>query len=161
MSSERRPTVSFDRDLLPYVRRYTLPDAAPAGALARVLVEWGVALMDEAPTFPDDEARALLAVAREWRPRPRTGLGEPCVALEAASFERVILDEGAFVGLSEDVQGRLLERLERLSPVERLGLLFKLAWALESMHLMPGHERRPLSFDEALVVSNLVTRDEP
>lgn len=154
----RRPTVYLDRSIVPFLEAY-LTDGVPAGALARVLVEWGVALMDEAPVLPEAEARALLAIAREWRPRPRAESGEPRVALEVASIERAILDEGAFAGVPEDIQQRLLDRLGTLSPVERLGLLLKLAWACEAMNLLPGMGRRPLSLDEALRVARLAVND--
>jgi len=158
--TERRPTVSLDRKLLPHVRKYTIPDAAPAGVLGRFALKWITALMDMAPRLSADEARALLEVAMEWKPEPRSERGEPRIAVELANFPQAILDEGTFVGLTAEMQQRIARRIAALDDLERLGLLLRLAWAYETMQIKPGPERRTLTFEEALRAARLI-EDEP
>jgi hypothetical protein len=150
----KRPTVYLDRALASAIERYTA-DGAPAGALGRVLLEWALALMDEAPALPDDEAQALLAIAREWRPRARNATGEPRVQVEVENLPTAILDEAAFAGVDDATAHRLAERIAALDPIARLGLILRLAWGCEALDLTPGPGRRPQSFEDALRLARL------
>lgn len=151
----KRATIYFDRGLAAALNRYSA-EGAPIGALARVLLDWALAVMDEAPPLPADEATALLAIAREWRPRARLASGEPRIQIEIENLPAVILDEAAFVGVDADTAHRLAERLGAFNPIERLGLIFRLAWAVEALELMPGPGRHPQKTEAALRLARLV-----
>jgi len=150
----KRPTVYLDRSIASAIERYTA-EGAPAGALGRVLLDWALALMDEAPTLPNDEARALLAIAREWRPRARNATGEPRVQVEVENMPTAIFEEAVGAGVDAATAQRLAERIAALDPIARLGLILRLAWGCEALDLTPGPGRRPQSFEEALLVARL------
>jgi len=150
----KRPTVYLDRSIASAIERYTA-EGAPAGALGRVLLDWALALMDEAPMLPNDEARALLAIAREWRPRARNATGEPRVQVEVENMPTAIFEEAVGAGVDAATAQRLAERIAALDQIARLGLILRLAWGCEALDLTPGPGRRPQSFEEALRLARL------
>ena len=148
----KRPTVYVNRSIDKAIKRYTA-EGAPVGALGRVLIEWAVAIMDEAPTLSEDESRALLAIVRERPLRPRSATGEPRVSSVVGDLANALLAAG--VSIPWEARCQLLRRLSRMHHMERLGLVLRLAWACEAMELLPGPGRRPLTFDEALALARL------
>lgn len=150
-----RPTVYLDEELSAAISRY-LPEGAPAGALLRLLAAWGIAIMDETEPLAPEQARALLAIARERRLRPRSGSGEPRVSAELEHLPDTIITEALFARVAPDPARQLAEHIGWMSQIERLSLVLRLAWACEAMDLLPGPGRRPLSFDEALRAARLV-----
>jgi hypothetical protein len=138
-----------------------LAEGAPAGALYRVLGEWALALLEEAPCLELEEAEALIrfldAEGAAVTPLRHRDL-ESLISL----IERLptrILEDALVADLEEGAARRLAHRLAAMHPLERLGVLMKASWAREMRAGGRPAMRHPIEEPDAIIIARLVAPD--
>jgi hypothetical protein len=156
----QKVTVVMPRRAEAVAARY-LTEGAPAGALYRVLGEWALALIEEAPCLELEEAEALIrfldAEGAAVTPLRHRDL-ESLISL----IERLptrILEDAPFAGLAEDEARRLARRLAGMHPLERLGVLMKASWAREMRAGGRSRMRHPIEEPDAMLIARLIAPD--
>lgn len=156
----RKVTVVMPRRVESIAARY-LAEGAPAGALYRVLGEWALALLEEAPCLAPEEAYALLrfldAEGAGVTPLRHTD-PESIIALIEGLPARV-LEDALFAGLTEDEARQLARRFADMHPLERLGVLIKAAWAREMRRGGRSRMRHPIEEADAIIHARLIASD--
>jgi len=156
----RRATIVMPRRAEVVAARY-LAEGAPAGALYRVLGEWGLALLEDAPCLDIEEADALIrfldAEGAGVTPLRHPDIESPFALIEGLTSR--VLEDAPFAGLEEDEARRLARRLAGLHPLERLGVLLKASWAREMRAGGRSRMRHPIEEPDALALARLIAPD--
>ncbi len=153
----KRITVVMPRRVESVAARY-LAEGAPAGALYRVLGEWALVLIEEAPPLSSEEANALLRFldAEGAGVTPLRHSDPESLLAFIEGLPTRIIEDAPFAGLEEDEAGRLARRLAGMHPLERLGVLLKASWAREMRNGGRSRMRSALEEAEAMLHARLI-----
>ena len=155
----KRVNVAIPGRVEKFAARYTAP-GAPEGALYRVLAEWALAVLEEAPCLEPDEAEALIRFldAEEHAVTPLRA-DEPSVVALVEMVPTVLYEDALFMGIRESAAARLALKLASMHPIQRLGVLMKAAWAREMRDGKRSPHREPRDEADAIIAARLVAPD--
>ncbi|WP_448574635.1 hypothetical protein, partial [Thermomicrobium sp.] len=128
--------------------------------LYRVLAEWALAILEEAPCLDIEEAEALIRFldVEEHAVTPLRS-EEPSVTALVEMMPTILYEDALFMGIRESAAARLALKLASMHPIQRLGVLMKAAWAREMRDGKRSPHRQPQDEADAVLTARLVAPD--